>query len=65
MQDDNGWEERGGVGLAITGDTVIEAISSTSCVPLGPSLEITSTGGFSNVIGELDDVPVNHAILQT
>ena len=61
--DDDGWMTAGGgVGLAITGDTVIEAIASPGCVPLGPIVEVTSTGGYSNTIAELDGVPAAKAM---
>ena len=58
----DGWRERGAVGLELSGDTVIEAVTSAGVRPLGPTADapytLTSTGGYSNAIKELDDRPV-------
>ena len=58
----DGWRERGAVGLELSGDTVIEAVTSAGVRPLGPTADtpytLTSTGGYSNAIKELDGRPV-------
>lgn len=53
----DGWTERGGVGLEFCGDTVLEVISSPGVFPLYGTYnpmrtpyKVTSTGGHSNAV---------------